>query len=112
MVCPAQACAQTAFYFNAQKVGTLPATNDVSWRGNALTNETTPSGASISGTQFCCWQSGSGVSLPPLRLRQLFKLQCRHACVLLCSRRCGQGTSLKAASLSQPALLVSMTAAT
>ena len=44
-----QACAQTAFFFNAQKVGPLPASNNVPWRANALTNQTTADGASIAG---------------------------------------------------------------
>ena len=37
------------FSYRALRVGTLPADNDVSWRSNALTDDSGPGGASLTG---------------------------------------------------------------
>ena len=44
-----QAAALSNFYYDAQRVGPLPATNDVSWRNSALTNVTGPGGRDLTG---------------------------------------------------------------
>lgn len=45
----AQVTAMSSFYNSAQRVGDLPASNDVSWRGDALIGQTGPDGRDMTG---------------------------------------------------------------
>ena len=44
----------STFYYDAQRVGTLPATNDVSWRGSALVGQTGPDLRDMTGAATSC----------------------------------------------------------